>query len=74
MLLDEISRLTGGIFIRIDNQKNAITPLLKKLDEMEKKQIKSHVFSQYEDRYQIFLFIGLLLFVIEFIGLIYCMY
>ena len=34
---------------------------------MEKKELKSHIFSQYEDRYQIFLFIGLLLFLTEFI-------
>ena len=66
-LLDEISQLTGGIFIRIENQVNAITPLLQKLEEMEKRQIKSHIFSQYEDRYQIFLLIGLLLFLMEFI-------
>ncbi len=33
---------------------------------MEKKEIKSHVFSQYEDRYQIFLLMGFLLFIIEF--------
>ena len=34
---------------------------------MEKREIKSHIFSQYEDRYQIFLFIGLILLIIEFL-------
>jgi len=66
-VLDEISRTTGGIFIRIENQVNAITPLLQQLKQMEKKELKSHIFSQYEDRYQIFLLIGLLLLLIEFI-------
>ena len=33
---------------------------------MEKVEIKSHIFSQYEDRYQIFLIIALLLLLIEF--------
>ena len=67
VILDEISRATGGTFNRVDNQINAIAPLLKKLKEMEKKEMKSQIFSQYEDRYQIFLLIGLLLLLTEFI-------
>ena len=66
-ILDEISRKTGGIFIRVENQVNAIAPLMQKLKQMEKKELKSHIFSQYEDRYQIFLLIGLLLLLTEFI-------
>ena len=65
--LDEIARITGGIYIRVENQVNAIAPLLKEIDKMEKKELKSHVFSQYEDRYQVFLIIGLILFLAEFI-------
>ena len=65
--LDEIARITGGIYIRVENQVNAITPLLKEIDQMEKRELKSHVFSQYEDRYQVFLIIGLLLFLAEFV-------
>ena len=65
--LDEIARITGGIYIRVGNQVNAITPLLKEINQMEKRELKSHVFSQYEDRYQVFLIIGLLLFLAEFV-------
>ena len=65
--LDEIARITGGMYIRVGNQVNAITPLLKEIDQMEKRELKSHVFSQYEDRYQVFLIIGLLLFLAEFV-------
>ena len=65
--LDEIARITGGIYIRVENQVNAITPLLKEIDQMEKRELKSHVFSQYEDRYQVFLIIGFLLFLAEFV-------
>ena len=65
--LNEIARITGGIYLRVENQVNAIVPLLKEIDQMEKRELKSHVFSQYEDRYQIFLIIGLLLFLIEFV-------
>jgi len=65
--LDEIARITGGIYIRVENRVNAIIPLLKEIDQMEKRELKSHVFSQYEDRYQVFLIIGLLLFLAEFV-------
>ena len=65
--LNEIARVTGGIYLRVENQVNAIVPLLKEIDQMEKRELKSHVFSQYEDRYQVFLIIGLLLFLAEFV-------
>ena len=65
--LDEIARITGGIYIRVGNQVNAITPLLNEINQMEKRELKSHVFSQYEERYQVFLIIGLLLFLAEFV-------
>lgn len=65
--LDEIARITGGLYIRVENQVNAIAPLLKEIDQMEKRELKSHVFSQYEDRYQVFLVIGLMLFLAEFL-------
>ena len=67
LILNEISNITGGTFVRIENQVNAILPIINKIKEMEKKEIKSHVFSQYEDRYQVFLVIGLILFLVEFI-------
>ena len=66
-MLNEISDKTGGTYIRVTNQINAIEPILKEIKQMEKKEIKSHVFSQYEDRYQIFLLISLFFLFIEFI-------
>jgi len=65
--LNEIARVTGGIYLHVENQVNAIIPLLQKIDHMDKRDLKSHVFSQYEDRYQIFLIIGLLFLLAEFI-------
>ncbi len=46
---------------------NAIAPLLQEIDQMEKRELKSHVFSQYEDRYQVFLIMGLVLLLAEFV-------
>jgi Ca-activated chloride channel family protein len=65
--LNEIARVTGGIYLRVENQVNAIVPLLTEIDQMEKRELKSHVFSQYEDRYQVFLIMGLLLLIAEFV-------
>ena len=67
MVLDEIAHITGGTYVRVGNQINAIKPILDKIIKMEKKEIKSHVFSQYEDRYQIFLMLGLFLILLEFL-------
>jgi len=41
-------------------------PLLEVIDDMEKREIKAHVFSQYENRYRIFLILALTCFLIEF--------
>ncbi len=64
--LNEIASITRGKYVRVENQPNAILPILSEIQQMEKKDIKSHVFSEYEDRYQFFLLIGLLLFIIEY--------
>mgnify|MGYP001351835114 CR=1 FL=1 len=66
-VLNEIAYKTNGKYIRVENQPNAISPLLEEIDEMEKREIKAHVFSQYENRYQIFLIFALICFVIEFL-------
>ncbi len=67
IVLDQIAKTANGKYIRIENQVNAIFPLIKEINEMEKKEIKAHSFSEYEDRYQIFLLIGLILFIVEFL-------
>tara|TARA_B100000029_G_scaffold509984_1_gene600438 strand:- start:478 stop:1509 length:1032 start_codon:yes stop_codon:yes gene_type:complete len=66
VILNEISHITGGTYVRVGNQINAVKPILDKIGKMDKKEIKSHVFSQYEDRYQLFLISGLFLFLFEF--------
>ena len=65
--LSEIAFKTGGKYIRVENQSNAITPIIDEISEMENRELKSHVFSQYEDRFQVFLIISLILFLVEFL-------
>ncbi|MFQ6609927.1 MAG: VWA domain-containing protein [Fidelibacterota bacterium] len=65
-VLNEIAITTGGKYFRIENQANAIGPLLDELDSMEKRDMKTHIFSQYEDRYGVFLILAGICFLIEF--------
>ena len=65
-ILNEIAYTSGGKYIRVENQANAIIPLLQEIDEMEKREIKAHVFSQYENQYRMFLAFALICFLIEF--------
>ena len=64
--LNDIAFKTGGKYIRVENQSNAIAPIIHEISEMESRELKSHAFSQYEDRFQVFLIIALILFLIEF--------
>ena len=54
---NEVSNLMNNLLLDCDNSTFAL---------MEKREIKAHVFSQYENRYQIFLSIALICFIIEF--------
>ena len=66
LVLNELAYSLGGKYIRVENQANAIIPLLEEISEMEKREIKAHVFSQYDNRYQLFLIIALFCFLFEF--------
>ena len=66
-ILRNISAITYGEYIRVANQINAIVPIIESITQMDKKEFKSHIFSDYEDRYQYFLLIGLILLFLEFI-------
>jgi len=66
VVFNEIAYTSGGKYIRVENQANAIIPLLEEIDEMEKREIKAHIFSQYENRYRYFLGLALLCFLVEF--------
>lgn len=54
-MLRELAETGRGIYIRFDNRFEAVDDLVKVIDTMEKKTIKTHEYSQFEDRYGIFL-------------------
>jgi len=57
-----MDRSIGFLIIEIHLMK-----LIKKLNKCEKKTISTHEFSEYEDRYQLFSFISLILIMAAFI-------
>lgn len=67
LLLEKISLQTGGKFFQATASGRELERILESLRGMEEKEISSRVFSQYEDRFQILLGLGLLLMLIEWI-------
>ncbi|MFQ6616360.1 MAG: VWA domain-containing protein [Fidelibacterota bacterium] len=50
--LREIAEEGGGSFIRFDNQSGDVNEVLELIEGAEKRRIKTHRYSQFEDRYQ----------------------
>ncbi|MBT3478525.1 MAG: VWA domain-containing protein [Candidatus Marinimicrobia bacterium] len=62
-ILRDIAHAGNGTYVRFDNKPANFRAIMKAIDSMEKRTFKSHVYSEYEDRYQSFaiLSIGLML-------------
>jgi len=66
-LLQQIASAGKGTYVRANNSKAGLSTLFAEINKMEKKEIGTMVFTEYKDRFQ--LFIGLALFLL-FIDLI----
>lgn len=62
----QIAEAGGGIYIRATNQQDEMDAVFKEIQTMEKKEFGAKVFTEYEDRFQYFLGIALLLLLIEY--------
>jgi Ca-activated chloride channel family protein len=62
--LQEISSTGGGVYVN-GNSTNSLQNVLDHIDKLEKSNIDSKVFSEYEDRFQYFLALSLLLLICE---------
>nr|MCS5620725.1 hypothetical protein [Nitrospinaceae bacterium] len=60
-LLYDIARAGDGIFVRFDNRASSHREIMTAIDTMEKRPIQSHLFAEFEDRYQFFAFLSFLL-------------
>jgi len=59
-MLIELANAGGGIYSRFNNRDSKYKEILSAIDNMEKRSIATHIYSEYEDRYQSFATISLL--------------
>ncbi len=64
--MHQIAEAGGGIYIRATKQQDELETIFKKIQTMEKKEFGAKIFTEYEDRFQYFLGIALLLLFIEY--------
>ena len=65
-ILNDIASSGNGTYVRFDNKPANFKNITKAIDSMEKRILKSQIFSEYEDRYQSFAIIS---FALMFIGM-----
>ena len=62
----EIAQAGGGIYVRCDNTNTATKAIQKELDKLATQEIETQVFTDYNEQFQSFALIALLLLVIDF--------
>ena len=65
-ILQDIARAGNGIYVRFDNRAAHYKMITDSINQMEKKSISTHEFSEYEDQYQLFGVIALSMFLVAF--------
>jgi Ca-activated chloride channel family protein len=63
--LKRITEITGGIYIHSGASVNGLFALMDQLDELDKQDFKSQVFAEYDERFQYFTGLAVLLILIE---------
>jgi len=66
-ILKEIANASSGKFFHFSNNGQNYTDVNKAIDSMEKREINSHEYSEFEERFQPLALISLLLFTTSFI-------
>ncbi len=67
--LVKVAQAGGGIYIRANAAKVGLSNLYKEIDKLDKTELETLVYSEYEDHFQYFIGIALFLLLIEFIVL-----
>jgi len=62
----EIAVAGKGFYVRADNTNTAFRVLDKELDKLSKSEIKTSVFSDFNDQFQSFAFLALLILLVDF--------
>ena len=69
-LLQQIASAGKGTYVRANNSKAGLSTLFAEINKMEKKEIGTMVFTEYKDRFQLFIGLALLLLLTDLILLV----
>jgi Ca-activated chloride channel homolog len=66
-MLEKISAAGNGIYVRANNAQVGLNVLFDEINKLEKEEIDTLVYSEYDDQFQYFFAIGILLLLIDFV-------
>jgi Ca-activated chloride channel family protein len=64
-LLQRLASIGNGTYVRANNSETGLQKILEEINKIEKTEIESRQFSDYENRFQYFLALGLIFLVLE---------
>ncbi len=65
--LEKVASAGNGIYIRANNAQIGLDTLFDEINKMQKEEMESRVYSEYDDQFQYLFAIGILLLLIEFV-------
>ncbi|MCD7932062.1 MAG: VWA domain-containing protein [Tannerellaceae bacterium] len=68
-MCQEIAAAGKGIYVRVDNTNSALKALQNEIEKMNKSEVDSHVYSEYDEQFQTLAWIVLFLLIAEFFTL-----
>ncbi len=66
-MLEKVAVAGSGIYVRANNAQIGLNALFDEINKMEKQEMESRVYSEYDDQFQYFFAIGLFLILLEFV-------
>ena len=66
-MLEKIAVAGGGIYVRANNAQVGLNALFDEINKMEKEEMESRTYSEYDDQFQYFFAAGLFLLLLEFV-------
>jgi len=66
-MMEQIAAAGDGIYVRANNAQVGLNSLFDEINKMEKQEMDTRVYSEYDDQFQYFFAVGLLLLLLEFV-------
>ena len=66
-MLQQIAAAGNGIYVRANNAQVGLNTLFNEIDKMEKSEMESLVYSDYEDQFQWFIAFAIFLILLDFL-------